>query len=53
LNKYRKKENYLIELAKLYPSLTSGRKNIKTYIKKLNINIKITKKYFNNKFKNI
>ena len=46
------KKNYIREILKLFPNISSGRKNFKNYEKRINKNIKLTDSFINKKKKN-
>lgn len=45
------KIDYIKALLKKFPDIASGRKNFKYFEKRINTNIKLTKKYKNSKIK--
>jgi len=49
LNNKKNKKNYIKELVKTYPKITSGRKNIKSYEKRITDNLKLVHNYFKKK----
>jgi len=51
LNKNKKLDPYLEELLKLYPNISSGRKNYLIHNRRVIKTLIITKKYFKNKIK--
>jgi hypothetical protein len=46
------KKNYIKEILKLFPNISSGRKNFKNYEERINKNIKLTDSFINKKKKN-
>tara|TARA_B110000196_G_C20447379_1_gene343439 strand:+ start:219 stop:362 length:144 start_codon:yes stop_codon:yes gene_type:complete len=46
------KKNYIKEILKLFPKISSGRRKFEDYEKRINKNIKLTDSYINKKKKN-